>query len=126
MLNGNEPLPCTFSFSCQRLGGREGGISDRKSGIGCIWVMVHILQKRKLLHIWMQFHFFCQIVCFCSLFYILIFSTIDQPTRRIICLEFTRQVLPKIHKCKVEIMAPYPLHSIYRFRKLHSTLQTHD
>ena len=51
MWNGNEPFHALLLL----FEAGEGGISDRKSGIGCIWVMVHILQKRKLLHILIQF-----------------------------------------------------------------------
>ena len=44
MLNSNEPFSMHFHFHfCLP----EVGISDRKSGMGCIGVMFHILQKKK-------------------------------------------------------------------------------
>ena len=76
MLNGNEPFHALLLL----FEAGEGGISDRKSGIGCIWVMVHILQKRKLLHILIQFQisFFNLPFCPNSLRCILIFSNDPQ------------------------------------------------
>ena len=45
MLNGSEWTPSMHFHSHFSL--PEAGISDRKSGMGCIGVMVHILQKKK-------------------------------------------------------------------------------